>query len=90
MITGIGMDIIELERIAGSIKRNSRFPDRILTSGEKEQFLTLGNDHRRTEFLAGRFAAKEAFAKACGQGIGSISFQDIEVIRNQNGRLSSA
>ncbi|RYG71872.1 holo-[acyl-carrier-protein] synthase [Lentibacillus lipolyticus] len=85
MITGIGMDIIELERIAASVKRNARFPDRILTAREKEQYLMLSSEQRRTEYLAGRFAAKEAFAKACGRGIGTISFQDIEVTRSDYG-----
>ncbi|TRM11363.1 holo-ACP synthase [Lentibacillus cibarius] len=85
MIIGIGMDIIELERIEGSVKRNSRFPDRILTEKEKEQYAMLANDRRRAEYLAGRFAAKEAFSKACGRGIGAIGFRDVEIIRNENG-----
>ncbi|GAA0431612.1 holo-ACP synthase [Lentibacillus halophilus] len=85
MIIGIGMDIIELDRMAAAIKRNTRLPDRILADREKEAFLDLSNDRRRTEYLAGRFAAKEAFAKACGHGIGRIRFRDIEVTQNTNG-----
>jgi holo-[acyl-carrier protein] synthase len=39
------------------------------------------------EFLAGRFAVKEAYSKALGTGIGEeISFQDIEVINDERGK----
>ncbi|WP_068676135.1 holo-ACP synthase [Oceanobacillus sp. Castelsardo] len=84
MIKGIGIDIIELERIQKSIK-NERFVDRILTKKEKDLYLTLKNKKRRIEFVAGRFAAKEAVAKALGTGIGKLSFQHIEVLPNELG-----
>ncbi|MFC7063681.1 holo-ACP synthase [Halobacillus seohaensis] len=84
MIKGIGIDLIELERIKQSIKRNPRFVQRILTGKEQNRYETL-NSRRRIEFLAGRFAAKEAFAKAVGTGIGKLSFQDIEVLSNAEG-----
>ncbi|RWZ52258.1 holo-ACP synthase [Halobacillus fulvus] len=79
MIKGIGIDIIELDRIKQSIKRNPRFVQRILTANELERFETL-KEKRRVEFLAGRFAAKEAFAKSVGTGIGKIGFHDIEIM----------
>jgi len=85
MIRGIGIDIIELERIRKSLDRNKRFSDRILTCNEKEIFDHLTTDRRKIEFLAGRFAAKEAFAKAAGTGIGKLSFQDIEILPADNG-----
>jgi holo-[acyl-carrier protein] synthase len=84
MIKGIGIDIIELERIRKSME-NKRFIDRILTEKEKQNFLLLQSETRKVEFLAGRFAAKEAFAKAMGTGIGTLSFQDIEVMNDENG-----
>ncbi|MCP3029245.1 holo-ACP synthase [Halobacillus sp. A5] len=84
MIKGIGIDLIELDRIKQSIKRNPRFVQRILTKEERNYYERL-NDRRQIEFLAGRFAAKEAFAKAAGTGIGTISFQDIEVLPDQKG-----
>jgi len=85
MIKGIGMDLIELDRIAASVSRNKRFADRILTTNEKQIYEQLLSDKRRVEFLAGRFAAKEAFAKAVGTGIGNLSFQDIEVLNDRQG-----
>lgn len=84
MIKGIGIDIIELERIRKSME-NPRFIDRILTEKEKESYLQLHNEARKIEFVAGRFAAKEAFAKAMGTGIGKLSFQDIEVKNSELG-----
>ena len=79
MIKGIGIDIIELKRIKKSIEKNNRFANRILTQNEKTVFNNLPSVCRKTEFLAGRFAAKEAFAKAAGTGIGTLSFQHIEI-----------
>lgn len=89
LIKGIGIDLIELERIEKALEKNSRFAGRILTETEKELYFDkMTNSRRKTEFLAGRFAAKEAFAKACGQGIGELSFQDMEVITNKAGAPS--
>jgi holo-[acyl-carrier protein] synthase len=84
MIKGIGIDIIEIERIRKSME-NERFIERILTQREKESFLHISNQTRKLEFLAGRFAAKEAFSKAVGTGIGKLSFQDIEVLNDEMG-----
>lgn len=85
MIKGIGIDLIELARIKRSLEKNHRFITRILTRNEQNVFHELRSEQRKVEFLAGRFAAKEAFAKATGQGIGKLSFQDIEVLADQNG-----
>lgn len=85
MIKGIGIDLIELERIKKSLKKNDRLVSRILTQEERNVFRVLKSERRQIEFLAGRFAAKEALAKATGQGIGRLSFQDIEVLPNKKG-----
>lgn len=85
MIKGIGIDLIELDRIKKSMESNIRFVNRILTQNEKEVFTNIQTDRRKTEFLAGRFAAKEAFAKAVGTGIGKLSFQHIEILADANG-----
>jgi len=85
MIKGIGIDIIELERIKNLMK-NERFKKRILTENELHQYEAL-TEKRKVEFLAGRFAAKEAYAKAYGTGIGEqLSFQDIEIQNNDKGK----
>lgn len=85
MIKGIGIDIIELERIKQSIKKSERLADRVLTKREKKRYLELPNERRKVEFLAGRFAAKEACAKALGTGIGALSFQHIEILNEASG-----
>lgn len=85
VIKGIGIDIIELDRIKQSIQKNERIVDRILTKKERQRYEALTNKRRQVEFLAGRFAAKEAFAKANGTGIGKLSFQHIEIIPNEQG-----
>ncbi len=86
MIIGTGIDIVELKRIADIMNRNSSFSKRILTVNEQEVYKTL-TERRKTEFLAGRFAAKEAFSKAVGSGIGKhLSWQDIEITPDQNGK----
>ncbi len=86
MIYGIGIDLVELERIEKVYHRQEAFPNRILTKKERIHFYEL-SEHRQIEFLAGRFAAKEAFAKALGTGIGAtVSFQDIEILPNEKNR----
>lgn len=86
MISGIGIDIIELDRIKALTKRKPEFAKRILTEKELFHYQKL-KENRQIEYLAGRFAAKEAFSKAMGTGIGkSLSFQDIEVGKNNEGK----
>ncbi len=83
MIKGIGIDLIELKRVE---RAGERLAARILTDKEKKKYDTLYN-RRKTEFLAGRFAAKEAYAKACGCGIGAeLAFKDIGISNDDKGR----
>ncbi len=86
MIIGIGIDMIELERVRAILKRQPRFVDRILTEEEKKYYLLL-SENRKIEWFAGRFSAKEAFSKAYGTGIGeSLSFKDISIISDESGK----
>lgn len=84
MIKGIGIDAVELDRMAKIIEAKPQFAARVLTEKELTLF-TSHSAHRKVEFLAGRYACKEAFSKAWGTGIGEISFQDLEILRNENG-----
>ncbi|HLS24130.1 MAG TPA: holo-ACP synthase [Pseudogracilibacillus sp.] len=89
MIKGIGIDIIELERIERLITKKPRFLERILTDKEITQYNSLQSERRKLEYLAGRFAAKEAYAKANGTGIGrSLRFTDIEIVTTSSGAPS--
>ena len=86
MIIGVGSDIVEIDRIAKIIQRNGSFVNRILTQREQANLINKSPE-RTVEFLAGRFAAKEAVAKALGTGIGSqLGFQEIEIIPEPNGK----
>jgi holo-[acyl-carrier protein] synthase len=86
MIVGTGIDIVEIKRIKEIMQRQPKFIDRILAEPEKERFHQL-SDTRKVEFLAGRFAAKEAYAKAVGTGIGKeLSFTDIQIQNDERGK----
>ncbi|SFH92279.1 holo-ACP synthase [Pisciglobus halotolerans] len=85
MIVGIGLDITDIQRIKEAQERRVTFAERVLTEQEKNIFDGL-KGRRQIEFLAGRYAAKEAFSKAYGTGIGKIGFHDIEVLPNGAGQ----
>ena len=76
-----GIDLVEiyrLEQLDPAIRR--RFLQRVFTPAELEDCQGM------LPSLAGRFAAKEAVAKALGCGIGPVSWQDIEILRGEQGQ----
>ncbi|MDH5547772.1 MAG: holo-ACP synthase [Gammaproteobacteria bacterium] len=85
MIHGIGTDIVEIERIKDGLERHGeRFARRILSAGEYATYLEHSNPQG---FLAKRFAAKEATAKALGTGFrDGLSLQHIEVVNDDLGK----
>lgn len=86
MILGIGLDLVELDRIEMAYNRSRKFAKRILTDRELAIFDTLSAS-RQIEFLAGRFAAKEAYSKAVGTGIGKgCELHQIEVLKDESGK----
>jgi holo-[acyl-carrier protein] synthase len=86
MIVGHGIDIVETDRIHRMLEEHGqRFLDRCFTPAE--QAYCAKNTKRRTEHLAGRFAAKEAVLKVLGTGWrGGIAWTDIEVLPEPSGR----
>lgn len=80
MIHGIGCDIVEIERIT---KKQEQLAKRVLTKNEYEQYITY-SDKRKLEYLAGKFAAKEAIYKAIGKGI----LSDYEILNDDRGKPS--
>lgn len=87
LIYGIGIDLIEIDRIKSLLQRQPKLPERILSDDERIKFDGFSHEQRRAEFLAGRFACKEAFSKALGTGLGKrISFQDINCQNDEFGR----
>jgi len=92
-IFGIGIDVVEVERIAAAIERHGEaFLNRVFTPDERRYCQSHPNP---AIHFAARFAAKEAAAKALGTGIGAhAGLHDLEVARDGNGapklRLSGA
>ena len=88
MIIGIGIDIVKTVRIKKILdKFGHNFEKRIFTESEISDANNKSNVQAKINYYAKRFAAKEAFSKAIGLGIGrGINFVDIEVINNKNGR----
>ena len=85
MILGVGIDIIEVERIRASHEKfGERFLKRIL---RPEEIAYCFSHKEPAPFLAARFSAKEAISKAFGTGIGSqLGWQDMEVRRKESGQ----
>lgn len=82
---GIGVDIIEIERIRNTLENTKgAFLDKFLTPAEKAYCLTFKDPAPQ---VAGRFAAKEAIAKALGCGFGEeLSFEDLEILNDEKGK----
>jgi holo-[acyl-carrier protein] synthase len=85
MILGLGIDLVELDRIRHALEKfGERFLKRVLRPDE----IAYCQSHRDpAPFVGGRFAAKEAVSKAFGTGIGSqLGWLDIEVRRRETGQ----
>ena len=87
VITGSGIDLVEIARIQHAVDRyGRRFLNRVYLASEQAYCLRKRNS---AESLAARFAAKEAAAKALGTGISfGVNWLEIEVVREPSGRPS--
>ncbi len=85
MIVGVGVDIAETERFENLYSRyGMRIAQRILTESEQVEF---GRRNNPASYLATRFAAKEAAAKALGTGFGcGVGYKSIEIKNNNQGK----
>ena len=84
-IIGNGVDIVENKRIKNSLKIKG-FINRVFTQNEINKSKKLNN---KTNFFAKRFAAKEAFVKAIGEGVrNNINFNDIDISNDNKGKPS--
>ena len=85
VIIGNGVDIVENKRIKNSLKIKG-FINRVFTQNEINKSKKLTN---KTNFFAKRFAAKEAFVKALGEGFrNNINFNDIDISNDNKGKPS--
>lgn len=82
MVVGTGIDIIEVDRIRLAAAQQA-FLNRVFT---KEECAYYEQRNCCPETLAGTFAAKEATAKALAAGFNGISWRDIEILHDEEGK----
>ena len=82
MITGIGTDIIDIDRVGRAVERE-HFRNRVFTA--IEQSYCDSKQTNRAASYAARFAGKEAFFKALGTGI-VTPLTEVEIVNDENGR----
>jgi holo-[acyl-carrier protein] synthase len=84
MITGVGIDMIETERVAASIRKKKGFRELVFS---KKEIAYCEKKTKKFEHYAARFAAKEAFFKAIGTGwTKGTAFNEIEITNNKDGK----
>jgi holo-[acyl-carrier protein] synthase len=78
-VIGIGVDLVEVDRMRRALERTPRLAERLFTPAER----TYAEERKDpTERYAVRFAAKEAVMKALGVGLGAFDWHDVEVQRD--------
>ena len=86
MIVGVGIDMIEVDRVAEKVNKEQGFREKIFSPNEIQFCESKVNSG---ENYAARFAAKEAFLKATGLGLAmGYNISDIEVVPDTNGKPS--
>jgi holo-[acyl-carrier protein] synthase len=84
MVLGVGIDMIEVERVASKISKETGFRELVFSKNEIEYCEAKTNKY---EHYAVRFAAKEAFLKAIGTGwANGTAFNEIEIINDKHGK----
>ncbi|MCB5279088.1 MAG: holo-ACP synthase [Candidatus Cloacimonetes bacterium] len=84
MIVGIGVDIVNVGRVARLINTNPRFTEKVFTPNEASYANSKASP---AQSYAARFAAKEAFMKALGTGWDKgVSWRDMEILNTDSGK----
>ena len=83
MITGLGVDIVEIDRMRAALERRPRMKERLFSAEERAY---CDKRSKPEVHYALRFAAKEAVLKALGTGFSGMRFTDVEVVREPTGR----
>jgi len=78
-MTGVGIDLLEIDRLERALARHPRLAERVFTAAEREYAAARARPGRH---LAARFAAKEAVVKALGMR-GGLGFREIEVVAGE-------
>lgn len=79
-IKGVGVDIVDIARFETKLSSNPGLLERLFAPAERASEADL-----KIATLAGKFAAKEAFIKAVGSGIG-MNWQDVRIVKDANGK----
>jgi holo-[acyl-carrier protein] synthase len=91
-VTGVGIDLLEIDRLERALQRHPRLAERLFTEAEREYAAAKARPGRH---LAARFAAKEAVVKALGL-TGGFGLREIEVVAGEpptvrlSGRVAEA
>lgn len=80
---GLGVDLIEIERMERAIERTPRILERVFTSGEREYAWSKA---KPAIHYAAFFAGREAVLKALGCGFSGVNYSDVEITHNSNGK----
>ena len=84
MVVGLGIDIVEIQRIRQALQGGTAMVKRVFTDGEREYCASKRDIYQH---FAGRFAAKEAAMKALGTGWQEgIRWKDVEVVPDALGK----
>ncbi len=84
MVIGVGVDVLEVNRVKRLLDRDDRFLEKVFTRAEIGYCQAK---HYREQHYAARFTAKEAFLKALGSGWrNGIGWQDVEVVNDELGK----
>ena len=85
MLEGLGIDMVEVDRIKKVLDRwGERFLHRVFTSEERDYCKRKAHPEQS---LAARFAAKEAVLKAIGTGLsGGIRWTDVKIVNDKSGK----
>src|ERR1700743_1164923 len=84
MTSSVGIDMIEVERVAEKISKESGFRELVFS---KTEIAYCESKKSKFEHYAARFAAKEAFFKALGTGwTDNTQFNEVEIINDQEGK----
>ncbi len=79
MAAGVGIDLLEIDRMERALERHPRLAERVFTAAERDYAAARARPGRH---LAARFAAKEAVVKALGLG-GGFGLREIEVVAGE-------
>lgn len=82
-MSSLGIDIVEFNEIKE--KLSDKFVKRILSDRELEVYSKFSNEKRKLEYLAGRFAVKEAYTKVYKSFEVALNFKDVSVLNDEFG-----